>query len=345
MGASYKANMEVYYPYDVGVAIDAPLTKSSMDDVITFVDQRCEVEDSVTYYLYDVPNEAIEALSLSDYNHLRQMLGLSPVSMGSNQYLIHCDTWNYLDDIEQALEQQSEIIINDRTLTPIETPILTEPMEQYQMAGTNGYVLVLPDETAQQLSGNKIRLTMKLDSEGYSELKGEIQRFLNSDDWFPGIQAGYEPPERITLGVTVKAWGVANSLTGFTAISFCGLYLSIIFIILSCAVLAFEQLSAIDKNRKNYEIIGLLGVSKEKQASLIRKEISTMFFIPLLFPLFLTVLLIASTQVLFGEVILQKGLILLYGFVTILLFCAIYLTYFGATMFLFKKVILRSDIR
>lgn len=345
MGASYKANMEVYYPYDVGVAIDAPLTKSSMDDVITFVDQRCEVEDSVTYYLYDVPNEAIEALSLSDYNHLRQMLGLSPVSMDSNQYLIHCDTWNYLDDIEQALEQQSEIIINDRTLTPIETPILTEPMEQYQMAGTNGYVLVLPDETAQQLSGNKIRLAMKLDSEGYSELKGEIQRFLNSDDWFPGIQAGYEPPERITLGVTVKAWGVASSLTGFTAISFCGLYLSIIFIILSCAVLAFEQLSAIDKNRKNYEIIGLLGVSKEKQASLIRKEISTMFFIPLLFPLFLTVLLIASTQVLFGEVILQKGLILLYGFVTILLFCAIYLTYFGATMFLFKKVILRSDIR
>ncbi|WP_177576880.1 ABC transporter permease [Hydrogeniiclostridium mannosilyticum] len=345
MGASYKANMEVYYPYDVGVAIDAPLTKSSMDDVIAFVDQRCEVEDSVTYYLYDVPNEAIEALSLSDYNHLRQMLGFSPVSMGSNQYLIHCDTWNYLDDIEQALEQQSEIIVNDRTLTPIKTPILTEPMEQYQMAGTNGYVLVLPDETAQQLSGNKIRLAMKLNGESYSELKGEIQRFLNSDDWLPDIQAGYEPTERITLGVTVKAWGVANSLTGFTAISFCGLYLSIIFIILSCAVLAFEQLSAIDKNRKNYEIIGLLGVSKEKQASLIRKEISTMFFIPLLFPLFLTVLLIASTQVLFGEVILQKGLILLYGFVTILLFCAIYLTYFGATMFLFKKVILRSDIR
>lgn len=345
MGASYKANMEVYYPYDVGVAIDAPLTKSSMDDVITFVDQRCEVKDSVTYYLYDVPNKSIEALSLSDYNHLRQMLGLSTVSMYSNQYLIHCDTWNYIDDIEQALEQQPEIVINDRILTPNKTPILTEPMEQYQMAGTNGYVLVLPDEITQQLLGNKIRLAIKLDGEGYSELKGEIQRFLNSDDWLPGIQAGYELPERITLGVTVKAWGVANSLTGFTAISFCGLYLSIIFIILSCAVLAFEQLSAIDKNRKNYEIIGLLGVSKEKQASLIHKEISTMFFIPLIFPLFLTVLLIASTQVLFGEVILQKGLILLYGFVTILLFCTIYLTYFGATMFLFKKVILPTDIR
>ena len=34
-----------------------------------------------------------------------------------------------------------------------------------------------------------------------------------------------------------------------------------------------------------------------------------------------------------------------YGLVTILLFCAIYLTYFGATMFLFKRVILRPEMR
>ena len=30
MGAGYKANMEAYYPYDAGVAIDAPLTKDSI---------------------------------------------------------------------------------------------------------------------------------------------------------------------------------------------------------------------------------------------------------------------------------------------------------------------------
>ena len=44
-------------------------------------------------------------------------------------------------------------------------------------------------------------------------------------------------------------------------------------------------------------------------------------------------------QFFFGEAILQQGLVPLYGLVTILLFCAIYLTYFGATMFLFKRVI------
>ena len=345
MGAGYKANMEAYYPYDAGVAIDAPLTKESLDSVRSFVAERCEIEDSVTYYLYAVPHEAIEALSLSDYNHLREILGLSPVPMNSNEFLVHCDTWNYMDGIRQGLEQQPEITLNGRTLTPAETPIRTEPMEQYQMAGTKGYVLVLPDEVASQLSGEKIRLAMKLADGGYPELKNELKQFLNSSEWQPDIQPGQELPDRVTMGVTVKAWGVANSLTGFTTISFCGLYLSIIFIILSCAVLAFEQLSAIDQNRKNYAVIDRLGVSGRRQISLIHRELSTVFLIPLFFPIVLTILLIVGTQFIFGEAILQEGLVLFYGVVTILLFCAIYLTYFCATMFLFKRVNLRHEMR
>mgnify|MGYP001064362941 FL=1 len=171
MGAGYKANMEAYYPYDAGVAIDAPLTKDSMNSVLSFVEECCKVEDSVTYYLYTVPGKDIEALSLSDYNRLREILRLSSVSISNNEFLVHCDTWNYVDDIQQRLEQQSEITLNGQTLAAAETPILTEPMEQYQMAGTNGYVLVLPDKVASQLSGEKIRLVMKLADGGYPELR------------------------------------------------------------------------------------------------------------------------------------------------------------------------------
>ena len=41
MGAGYKANMEAYYPYDAGVAIDAPLTKDSMDSYNSMGILRC----------------------------------------------------------------------------------------------------------------------------------------------------------------------------------------------------------------------------------------------------------------------------------------------------------------
>ena len=86
MGAGYKANMEAYYPYDAGVAIDAPLTKDSMNSVLSFVENAARWRTVQTYYLYTVPGKSIEALSLSDYNRLREILGLSSVSISNNEF-------------------------------------------------------------------------------------------------------------------------------------------------------------------------------------------------------------------------------------------------------------------
>lgn len=340
MGAGYRANMSAYYPYDAGVAIDAPLTKDSMRPIIAFVDKICGVKDSVPYYLYTVPGEPIEALALSDYNHLRRILDLSPATLRADEFLVHCDTWNYLDDIRQALAERPALSIGGHTLKPAQTPILTEAMEQYQMAGTKGYALVLPDECTQLLAGEKIRLVMALHNQHAPQLKAKLNRFLNSGSWIPDVQYGQTLPERVTMSVTVKAWGLANSLAGFTVLSFCSMYLSIIFIILSCTVLAFEQLSAIDSKRKNYEIIDRLGVSPEVQRRLLRREISSLFFIPLCFPVLSAVLLMSGTQRLFGSFILQKGLIPLYGLITLAVFCALYFAYFTAALCLFRRIVL-----
>ena len=121
-----------------------------------------------------------------------------------------------------SLKTNPEISLAGTQLLVSEHGIYAEPMELYQMAGTNGYVLVVPDTIASQLSGNKVRLIMKLKNGGYPELKHEIRSFLQSGNLDPQLQHGKNTPERITMGGTVKAWGVENSLTGFTAISFCG---------------------------------------------------------------------------------------------------------------------------
>ena len=92
---------------------------------------------------------------------------------------------------------------------------------------------------------------------------------------------------------------------------------------------------------KNYAVIDRLGVPGCRQASLIRRELSTVFLIPLLFPLLLTVLLIAGAQFFFGEAILQEGLVTFYGLITLLVFVTIYLLYFAATSILFRKIVLR----
>lgn len=345
MGAGYKANMEAYYPYDAGVALDAPLTKESMDSILAFTNEQCPVQDALTYYLYTADEYSIEALSLSDYNHLRRILGFEKVELKPDRFMVHCDTWNYVDSIKKAITDEPSITLAGTSLLVSDQAICIEPMEQYQMAGTKGYVLVVPDAVASQLSGDKIRLVMKLENGGFPELKQEIRGFLNnSKAWSPQLQEGKKLPERVTIGVTVKAWGVENSLTGFTAISFCSLYLSIIFMILSCTVLAFEQLSALDYNQRSYQMLDKIGVDKKTQRRLIQKEIASFFFIPAVVPAITTVLLMIELDRLFGKSILQEHLIPMYGVITLLLFACLYMIYYWATCFIFKRSVLKTKI-
>lgn len=226
-----------------------------------------------------------------------------------------------------------------------ETAIYTEPMEQYQMAGTRGYILVVPDQVATQLSGEKIRLVMKLENGGYPELKQALKKFLHDPNaWTPVLQDGKGLPEQVTMGVTVKAWGIENSLTGFAAISFCGLYLSIIFIILSSTILAFEQLSKIDYNRRNYQILDKMGVAQKTRRNLIKKEVGVLFFIPAILPMIIMMFLIVGANQVFGEAILQENLFLTYGIVTLAVFGGIYLLYYWATTSVFQYAVLKKEL-
>lgn len=339
MGNGYRANIEVEYPYDIAVALDVPLEKESLSPLISFVNEKCSVTDSRTFYLYTTAEYPITALAYSDYSYLRIMLGLNPVFLEEDQYLVHCDTWNYQQEIRNNLLEQSAITLAGHSLNNPESRIYTEPMEQYQMAGVGGYVIVVPDAIANLLQTNRTRIVMALDGDGDPELRSEIRRFLNSDSWQPEMLPAMPVPDKMTLGVTVKAWGIANSLTGFTTIAFCGLYLSIVFILLSCTVLSFEQLSALDINTRNYRIIDKLGVSKDTQGHLVHQELATFFLIPLVLPILVTVFLIVSAQSIFARFILQENIILFCGAATLGIFGFILLTYYFTTYYLFKKAV------
>lgn len=132
--------MEAYYPYDAGVAVDAPLTKQSAPAPAGGGGPAMPVEDSVTYFLYETPY-GTEAMALSDYNHLRRILDLEEAELGPGEYLVHCDTWNFWEEIQQSLAQAPMLSLAGQRLTPGTPSLRTEPMEQYQMAGNGGMPL------------------------------------------------------------------------------------------------------------------------------------------------------------------------------------------------------------
>ena len=85
--------------------------------LLAAVDRQCPVEDSVTYFLYETPY-GTEAMALSDYNHLRRILDLEEAELGPGEYLVHCDTWNFWEEIQQSLAQAPMLSLAGQRLTP-----------------------------------------------------------------------------------------------------------------------------------------------------------------------------------------------------------------------------------
>lgn len=338
LGTGYRANMEAYYPYDVGVAVDAPLTKESSREILAFVEARESVTDSVAYHLYDTPC-GTQALSLSAYNHLRGILGLSPARLGEGEYLVQCDSWNYVAEIRDRLSADPALTIGDRTLVPGPVPLYTDPMEQYQLAGLRGHALVLPDQVAETLPAPKFRLVLALEDGGEPQLREELRDFLK-ESWRPQLLPGHTLPQKVTLGVSVQAWGVANSLAGFTVLSFCGLYLSLVLLLLSGAILAFHQLAGLDRNRRSYGLLRQLGVSRRSRSRLAAGELATFFAIPWLLPVLVTLALALAAQRAFGAGVLLANAFLLAGLGAVGVFTAVYALYFAAACHLYRRAVL-----
>lgn len=336
-GAGYKANIQAEYPYDVAVAIDAVV--ADFHEVLEFIGAESPVKDFVSYYLYHDPSVPMEILALSDYNRLREQLGLEKQSLAENQYLIHCE-WAHQKKIKQALAADGRITLSETQLVSHAGLVFSEPMEQARMVGTQGRAMVVPDQVAFSLEAELSRLVVTLADGGEPALRGELNRFIRNE-WKPLVLSA--PSQRVTMSVSVKAWGKANSLAGLSALSFCGLYLSIVFIVLSCTVLGFEQLASVVRSRRAYSIIGRLGVTDVERKRLILRDLAVFFLIPAVLPCSLLLLLARGSHKVFAAYIAQPSTIPIYTAVTLFVFAVLYGLYFAGAYFVFSRSVLGTE--
>ncbi len=335
LGEMYKINIKAEAPFDEGIAIDVPGIKN-FEDVVQFVDHIIPVKDYVDYQLYEdkgIPGEDI--LLLSDYNRLREQLGLDRKKLAQNQYLIHCDTWSEMKYIEKNFIERSGILIQGSRLVTDKALVFTEAFEQSRLNGSKGYSIVVPDTMKQKLIPVKSRLVITNEKEADQSLKGELNKFIRYN-WKPQFYKALPNNKKITISISVKAWSVANGLTALSMLSFGGLYVCLTVIILVGTLIALQQLSDMDKRRYQFEVLYKIGVDNEKIEKLLFREMLILYSIPLVIP----VIILISSSILanyyVGRYILEQNVILRYSAFTLLLFLIIYTVYFIFTYRIYK---------
>ena len=280
-----------------------------------------QIKQEYSYIQFDSP---VYIISEADYNKLARLLKIDTVTIQDDEYAI---VSNYNTDIyESVLKSNSTMIIFNHELKPYKKLI-------------NGFV---------NISGNPANLGFFVVSDQIIEkdhLKYEIlSGNYNSKDQKTIDKLEEKVKKFHTEETLIKDTRneIKISAAGLTAIiTFIGLYLGIIFLISSSAILALKELSDCIDDKKKYKILRQIGADE--------KEINKALFMQT-FIFFMMPLSIAVIHTIFGlkfcEWILKSlGItsILNGSYMTFIFLILIYGIYFIIT-YLCSKNIIRERI-
>ena len=225
-----------------------------------------QIKQEYSYIQFDSP---VYIMSEADYNKLARLLKIDTVTIQDDEYAI---VSNYNTDIyESVLKSNSTMIIFNHELKPYKKLI-------------NGFV---------NISGNPANLGFFVVSDQIIEkdhLKYEIlSGNYNSKDQKIIDKLEEKVKKFHTEETLIKdtRYEIEISAAGLTAIiTFIGLYLGIIFLISSSAILALKELSDCIDDKKKYKILRQIG-SDEKE---INKALFMQTFIFFMMPLSIAVI-------------------------------------------------------
>ncbi len=229
-----------------------------------------------------------EFISQSDYNRAAELFDLPTVNLADNEYAIIADYQQIIGLRNRALAQGTTINVLGHTLSP-QSDKCIEGTIKLGTGNVNQGLIIVPDAILKDASSAYVREYI-LANYADADRAEEIERKLDSiSNRFYSENGDYDesPDQEIYYyDVDTKQSIIDNSVGTSAMVTFIGLYLGIIFLISSAAILALKELSESNDNRNKYSILRKIGASE----SMLHRALFWQIFIFFLFPLLLAVL-------------------------------------------------------
>ena len=320
---------------------------TSLTEYMDLIESNYTIEEQVTYNVYTNRTTTIREnisdgvvgyqpfdcyLKLSDYNKLLQMRGMKPIFMQPDEFYIHTFR-DVSKEIENYLEEHPEITVNGTTL---KSHGFTDYKYTTSWSRGSSYIVIVPDYVIDEQFEVINQITAINTKEETTEA------FANElDEKFPPkvyVEDQGEYETLISIQQTTVKGAIVNENRGMmTIISFSLMYLAFIFVAVVGTILSIQSLSDSTKYKYRYETLHKLGLNEKELNQTLQKQLIVFFIFPIIYPIFISILSSFSLNVLFQPFMTNDYSMLLYVVGNILLFLVIYLIYFLATYFSFKK--------
>lgn len=293
------------------------------------------LKDDYTYCMYDT------YMGISDYNHLRSMLGYDSIHMENDEYVVHVK-----DRLKEEVKHiGSQLRIADASGNKMLTcsGIFTEPFSQ---DGHNGgdYVIVVPDSALIRMQPYYSELAATVHGDVPIDLEKKLNALELDDDEerdFTGqpisIQlhgngcAGSDTILTFGQDILVRDLLIPRTKYMLASIVIPLLYIGLVFLCVAVTVLSIQQLSDSVSYKFRYDILGKMGFSRMQIRHLITRQLGAYYLCPVLLAAAISGAMILKLSRLY---VMATGLSTnpwTYFAKSIVLFLGIYIVYFAAT--------------
>lgn len=287
-------------------------------------------EDFSNRRKYDFP---VAAISLSDYNAIRKMLGYEQISLGENEFATQWQTIATEEERDRFLSEHTEVLTDGGTLHISGRPYYEEAMGETIYNSYTDVLYVFPDKICEELlsvmRNRYITTTEKISYDNACEL----ERLFT-----------IEYPEQTESGnsycVRFSTLQINSAIADGFILQTGMIYGAVVLMVICLTVLSLQQLLDAGQYQYRFLVLRKLGVEEQHINKLILKQLGVWFGLPVIVAIVVAAVVIGyfiqtisaeiSAYIGFTALMLQIGATV--GILAILLLC-----YFISTWVIFRR--------
>ncbi|MFF2793740.1 FtsX-like permease family protein [Lysinibacillus xylanilyticus] len=345
-GISFKKAMDARTkeaaPFDASIMLVNKDKNYTIEDVLKTLDFKISKnEKSASYNLYETgmqvvdflpdvtksyQNSDVDFIKVSDYNKILTLKGEKEIHLNNNEVLLLSN--RLVNPINEKLKNSNKINIKEKEYLVKNSKAIQENLQTLGNLGTV-FTIVINDEF---LSGYQISTSVI----NVNYLDGNREEYNKKYDKINHYNKDANINIEFLFGVT-KDQAYEKSKGIATIILFIGLYLGIVFLITSTAVLALQLLSEASDSIERYKSLKRIGSSRKMIDKTIFIQTLVYFSLPVILALIHSVTGIYVVNDFINSY--DNTNIVFSSFMTALIFIVIYAGYFYTTYIGYKNIV------
>ena len=283
-------------------------------------------------------NTAEQIVKISDYNKIAKLYGINQYELNNDEYIVLCDFDSQKELRNEALKDGNNVLnIAGKQYKSKYNECKTGYI-QMSTSHTNTGIILVPDDCELTEDMKEQYLLSANYNADTKERKEEIEKIFvddNSELLQNLDKNGLNIDGRTKIALMEASVGLA------TIVTFIAIYLGIIFLIASSAILALKQLTDSSDNKQRYTILRKIGCDEKMINKALFRQIGIFFGVPLVLAIIHSIFGIQFAITIMSGLASKKDL-LPSAIATVIIIGIIYGIYFLAT-YLGSKNIIKED--